>query len=37
MTGMTDSIPDEIAEVIGESSSMKNEKIGQSAAMTVQL
>ena len=36
MTGMTDSIPDEIAEVIGESSSLKNEKIAQTA-VTVQL
>ena len=36
MTGMLDSIPDEIAEVIGESSSLKNEKIAQTA-VTVQL
>ena len=28
-TGMMDSIPDEIAEVIGESSSIKTEKFGQ--------
>ena len=39
MTGLAESIPDEIAEVIGESSSLKNEKIGQmgQSAMTVQL
>ena len=36
-TGLVDSVPDEIAEVIGEDySSMKNEKFGTSA-MTVQL
>lgn len=31
MTGMSESIPDEVAEVIGESSSIKTEKIGNSA------
>ena len=31
MTGMSESIPDEVAEVIGESSSIKTEKIGTSS------